>query len=341
MVTKKISSTILAATLTLSLTTTSTQVLANGTNNANPSIELYSSDVYQSYGQQIESESIKYGLLEVRNTSLETNVIDLTYYTHYSLNQKSALKNGKFNITLDEALIPYVDHVRVNTKKDTWIQAERLNNHTYTVSHKDVLRTGLIGVNQQFDIQVVLKNNITDLAQERYTFDIALLNSKDEAFKSTMDGTLLKQNAAYEKIQKSNKVTASGYTVKSNHSNSNEIVLNYMMHYKLNDASNKYGQFKFELDPKLLPYLEDVLVKTRDGKFKSVKIDSNGKFAYGAKSLVSHSNIGVRQNFEVKLLLKEQNKDLPAGFYEFTAYQADVKTNSTLENTYNATYFTR
>lgn len=341
MVIKKIGSTILVASLTLSITTTSTSALAATETNENPSIELYGSDVYDSLDQQIDRNSIKYGLLEVRNKTLQTNAVELTYYTHYSLNQSSATKNAQFNFTIDTDLTPYVDHVLVRTTKGDWIKASKLNNHTYSVKHASVLKTGLIGVNQQFDVKVVLKDHIANLPQTQYTFDIALVNNRDEAISSTMDGTLLDRNAEYNKVSESNRVTASGFTVKSSNPDQNEIILDYMMHYKLNNASDKNGQFKFEIDQKLLPYVEDVQVQTTDGRFKSVSINPNGKFSYAAKGLVSHSKIGVRQHFEVKLILKDQSKYLPSGLYQFSAYQTDGNSVNVLENTNNTTYFTR
>src|SRR5699024_10210117 len=257
-------------------------------------VQPFASSVYD---EEVDHKYIKYGRIEVRDHNVNSNVVNLTYYTHYSLNMLTRLKNATFNFTIDEDLKDHILDVKVKTKRNNWISARELNDGTYAINHSDVLRTGLIGVNQQFDIQIVLNDEVQNLDKERYTADIALLDRKNRVVTNTVNNTYI-ETADEEMIREDNNlITGSGYDIESYDPNDTELTLNYVMHYKLNAAKHKDGQFVFTLDEKLLPYISEVLIETRDGKFKPVTYDGNGKFSYATKSLVSHSLIGIRQNF--------------------------------------------
>lgn len=291
------------------------------------------------YDEEVDYKYIKYGYLEVRNHDVKKSEVNLTYYTHYSLNMRSKLKSAVFQLAVDEDLKDHILDVRVRTGKKSWTSAKPLKNGTYAINHSDVLRTGLIGVNQQFDIKILLNNKIQNLNDDIYTADIALFDKKNRVVVNTVDSTFFETVDKGIVSEKNNLVTGSGYTVSNKNPNDTEITLNYMMHYKLNAAKHKRGQFKFSFDKKLIPYITDVQVKTRDGKFKSVVYNKGGKFSYSTKNLVSHALIGIRQNFSVKIKLKETVAQLPSGIYLFDVYQTTGDGKKILDGTNNSTYF--
>ncbi|HLR79653.1 MAG TPA: hypothetical protein VK119_03620 [Bacillota bacterium] len=293
------------------------------------------------YDEEVDYKYIKYGLLEVRDHDVQDTEVNLTYYTHYSLNMRSKLKNSTFHLKVDEALKDNILDVKVKVGKKSWTSAEMLNDETYAINHKDVLKTGLIGVNQQFDIKIVLNDRIQNLSEDFYTTDIALFDRKNRVVVNTTDGTYFETNDKEKVIENNNLVTGSGYTVANNNPSGTEIKLDYVMHYKLNASKHKRGQFQFSIDEKLLPFITEVRIKTRDGKFKPVVYDENGNFDYSTNSLVSHSLIGIRQGFSVEIKLEKTVKNLPNGIYLFNAYQTTGDGKRILDGTDNSTYFLR
>src|SRR5699024_3561880 len=142
----------------------------------------------------------------------------------------------------------------------------------------DVLKTGLIGVNQQFDIKIVLNDRIQNLSEDFYTTDIALFDRKNRVVVNTTDGTYFETNDKEKVIENNNLVTGSGYTVANNNPSGTEIKLDYVMHYKLNASKHKRGRLQFSNDEKPLPFSTEVGIKTRDRQCNDVLDGDNGKF---------------------------------------------------------------
>src|SRR5699024_4896195 len=112
----------------------------------------------------------KYGYLEVRDHDVTKSEVNLTYYTHYSLNLATKLRYSSFNLTIDENLKEHISDVKVKIGRE-WLSANQLADGSYTIEHSDVLSTALIGVNQQFDIKILLNDKVQNLEEDVYTAD--------------------------------------------------------------------------------------------------------------------------------------------------------------------------
>src|SRR5699024_7411309 len=109
----------------------------------------------------------KYGRIETRDVGEESNEVNFTYYTHYTLSLISSLRYAKFNLSIDEDIADDVKEVKaVSGSKE--IKAKKLSDGTYSFDHNDVLSRSLIGVNQQFDIKVVFNDDVDQTIKDDY-----------------------------------------------------------------------------------------------------------------------------------------------------------------------------
>src|SRR5699024_1676375 len=301
----------------------------------NPTIQPFGSSVYE---EEVSYNGVKYGRIETRDVGEESNEVGLTYYTHYSLNVLSDLRNATFNLSIDDELKENVEEIKVKARDGGWISAEELYDGSFSFNLKDVLSRSLVGTNQQFDIKVIYKDGAEENLDGNYPVDIAVLDKNGQVVENTTDATYITSAESELPIEDSNKITASGLTLNPYEDEDNELNLDYMMHYKTNANNIIDGQFQFQLDPDLYPFVEQVSIKGRDGNFKPTEFDEDGNFQYAADSLVSPALIGIPQNIEVKIDLKDEIKNLPTGMYLFKSHQTDRPGDKIIQGSDNKTY---
>src|SRR5699024_444345 len=221
----------------------------------NPTIQPFGSSVYE---EEVSYNGVKYGRIETRDVGEESNEVGLTYYTHYSLNVLSDLRNATFNLSIDDELKENVEEIKVKARDGGWISAEELYDGSFSFNLKDVLSKSLVGVNQQFDIKVIYKDGAEENLDGNYPVDIAVLDKNGQVVENTTDATYITSAESELPIEDSNKITASGLTLNPYEDEDTELFLNYMMHYKTNALKFKGGQFQFQLDPDLLPFVDQV-----------------------------------------------------------------------------------
>src|SRR5699024_11764860 len=89
----------------------------------NPTIQPFGSSVYE---EEVSYNGVKYGRIETRDVGEESNEVNFTYYTHYTLSLISSLRYAKFNLSIDEDIADDVKEVKaVSGSKE--IKAKKLS----------------------------------------------------------------------------------------------------------------------------------------------------------------------------------------------------------------------
>lgn len=298
---KVIASVVLASAITLSTTGIE---LANGIQVGNTA---------QAAQAVVDTKYVKYGHVEVVGLKSEQPFISLRYNTFYKWNHFGTYRNGSFEFTLDPKLAPYVTEV-IGPKglKATVNEAT----HSFSFQADSLVRFALIGVPQEFTVNVQLNQPVGALPVDNYRVSARQLLANGDIVARTQSNAYMNVTNELTSMYQSKLIRQASLFVDAQPENT-KVDTKYELVFLLNALSLKNSQVNISFEPTLLDYVTSIEVSKNGRNWTKITYNEQGKASYPANELVSYSYIGLPQDFFVRYNLKNEVQALPDDLYTF------------------------
>lgn len=261
----------------------------------------------------VDTKYVKYGHVEVLNLNSDYNQIILRYNTFYKLNHFGTYDNGVFEFTVDPKLTPYIKEVSGPKGLKASVNP-RTNSFAFPADK--LVRFGLIGVPQEFDVILHLKDELATIPIDSYQVSAKQLLANGDIVKRTETNAFINITSELTQIYQSKLIRQASLAVDAQPVNTN-VNLKYELVFKLNALSLKESKVNLAFKPELLDYITSIEVSKNGRNWSKITYNEQGKASYPANELLSYSYIGLPQDFQVRFNLKNQVQALPDHLYTF------------------------
>ncbi|WP_062199802.1 hypothetical protein [Massilibacterium senegalense] len=298
---KVIASVVLASAVTLSTTGIE---LANGVQVGNAA---------QAAQAVVDTKYVKYGHVEVLGLKSEQSFISLRYNTFYKWNHFGTYRNGSFEFTLDPKLAPYVTEVTGPKGLKAMVNEAT---HSFSFPADKLVRFALIGVPQEFTVDVHLNQPVGALPVDNYRISARQLLANGDIVARTQSNAYMHVTNEVTNVYQSKLIRQASLFVNAQPVNT-RVDTKYELVFLLNALSLKDSKVNLSFEPTLLGYLESIEVSKDGRNWTTITYNEQGKASYPANELLSYSYIGLPQDFFVRYNLKNQVQALPDHLYTF------------------------